>query len=816
MLPAAAAPPLPVLPYPQSYREEGAAVKLSHHLQFTGAEPAIIERLAANWQLLADEQRVEDNVQTCALVLSNSPGTNAPLQAVSPNWQTKIGQEGYLLVVEPKRMVIAANTEAGLFYGLQSLKQLTRAGWNRSLVILDWPQFANRGVYDDISRGPIPQISVVKKQIERLAELKFNSLSFYIEHVVQPPSYPDFAPVNGKFTIDDIRELASYAARFHIELVGSFQSFGHFNNILSLPQYASIGETSTMISPLDPKARQFLTGVISDLCKVFPSPYFNVNCDETFDLGKGKSKPYVDSVGIARYYAGHIRFLYDLLKKNGKQLMMWGDIALQHEEILDLLPKDIVYLTWEYGDQPSYEAWIKPFVQRGLKFIVCPGIVNSNRLFPDLKTAKGNIAGFLSAGKRAGATGTLTTVWDDGGMCSFNNDWYGVYMAAEKGWNTAGTGNLTFDQRYGLTAYGTPDGNYVKALNKLMELRNIPLTYNLTDQVWTQKLLPDSGKGLLQNNQSVPQINSIVKEALNLLQTGRPLRNEEDGAALRFTLQQLELLMDSRLQLAGVVNEYTHARLTGNKGQIREAMQTVARLTDRYRLLKETYTRLWNRENQPYWLDVNLKTFDSKIRGLEQLNRRLSKAVTASTMPAPAEIGLGIKVSGSTYFQNWLLAGPFDTTGIPRFLYSEDPAFNVPPKPGDMALWKGKNYRWKKWISEDGGIVDLGSYYQTTTGVAYAYCSINADKPRTLKALAAGEGVELYLNSAQVSAAMPEKDERSFTLPLKKGVNHIVLKIPSRPASWVYTFRLDTPEPVTNHKHKYTLNAKNGEHEADN
>ncbi len=134
-----------------------------------------------------------------------------------------------------------------------------------------------------------------------MAELKINYLSFYIEHVVQPVSYPDFAPANGKLTIAQIKELSAYAAKYHMQLIGSFQSFGHFDKILALPQYKSMGETNTLISPLDPKARKFLEEVIGELCDAFSAPWFNVNCDETFDLNKGRSKAYIDSIGPARF-----------------------------------------------------------------------------------------------------------------------------------------------------------------------------------------------------------------------------------------------------------------------------------------------------------------------------------------------------------------------------------------------------------------------------------------------------------------------------------------------------------------------------------
>ncbi|WP_080058273.1 family 20 glycosylhydrolase [Spirosoma aerolatum] len=816
----AAATPVPVLPYPQQVIVGKPLPPIGTAVAFTGSglESGVTKRLAANWQLAGLNQSAQASQQTVTLIVSGkSAKANALVDGYTAGWSGKVGAEGYVLVLNTRHKFIAANTETGLFYGLQSLKQLVRAGWNQEITITDWPSFANRGIYDDISRGPTPKVSTIKKQIERMAELKINSLSFYIEHVVQPRSYPDFAPADGKLTMDDIRELSAYAAQFHMQLVGSFQSFGHFANILSHPKYQPMGETSTMISPLDPKARAFLASVITELCGAFNSPYFNVNCDETFDLGKGKSKAYVDRVGVAKYYADHIKFLYDVLKKQHKQLMMWGDIALQHEEILDLLPKDIIYLTWEYGDQKSYDTWIQPFVKRGLTFIVCPGIVNSNRLFPDMVMARGNINGFLKAGKQAGTAGVLTTIWDEGPMCFFHSDWYGVYTAAEKSWNISQGETGSFNERFERTAYNTGNGNYVKALFTLMELRGIPLTYNLAEQIWLQKLLPDSGKKLIINNQDVPKIQAIVNTGLTYVRAAEPQLNHTDGQFLQFTLQQYQLLMDSRLLLAQAADTYRTAQSQHNTAALQATIQAIVGLQARYQSLKETYRSLWEAENQPYYLAINLNGFDAKITQLQQLTTRLQNLIASSApLPAIAAIGLDIKASNAFYFQNWLLTGPFKTPTPPRFLYSEDPAYNVPPKPGDMAQFQGKSYRWQKYISQEGGIVDLSDYYKNASGaVAYAYCSITADSAQAVTAQISTQAVELFVNGTQVQPGNAvDQDETPFAINLAKGVNHILLKLPTS-ASWNFAFRLDTRKPITNHKHKYSLNAKTSVHEAD-
>ncbi len=157
----------------------------------------------------------------------------------------ELGEEGYLLKIEKKAITIVANTPAGVFYGVQSLRQIFRGNPEplevKAMTIRDWPSLAFRCIMDDISRGPIPTMDYMKLQVRRYAEMKINNMSFYIEHVVQTEKYPDMAPSEGGITVEEFRELSEYAADYHMELVGSFQSLGHFEKILSLPQFRAPG-----------------------------------------------------------------------------------------------------------------------------------------------------------------------------------------------------------------------------------------------------------------------------------------------------------------------------------------------------------------------------------------------------------------------------------------------------------------------------------------------------------------------------------------------------------------------------------------------
>ena len=71
-----------------------------------------------------------------------------------------------------------------------------------------------------------------------------------------------------------------------MELVGNFQSLGHFEKILSLPQFKHLGATERMIDPLNPASIEFLEDIYKEMAPAFSSPWFTPNCDEAWDLSR--------------------------------------------------------------------------------------------------------------------------------------------------------------------------------------------------------------------------------------------------------------------------------------------------------------------------------------------------------------------------------------------------------------------------------------------------------------------------------------------------------------------------------------------------
>ncbi|MBM4045869.1 MAG: hypothetical protein FJ279_12195, partial [Planctomycetes bacterium] len=123
----------------------------------------------------------------------------------------ELGDEGYVLAVDAEGVVAAANAAPGVFYALQTLRQLVRRADGKAAFqgvrIRDWPGLRYRGVQDDVSRGPVPTMDYFKKEIRTLAAFKVNVFCLYVEHVFKFEKHPEIAPEGGEITAQQIREL---------------------------------------------------------------------------------------------------------------------------------------------------------------------------------------------------------------------------------------------------------------------------------------------------------------------------------------------------------------------------------------------------------------------------------------------------------------------------------------------------------------------------------------------------------------------------------------------------------------------------------
>lgn len=336
----------------------------------------------------------------------------------------------YTLTVAPGGISLAAGSGEALCNGVQTLIQyLQKGAVLPALSITDWPDLAHRGYYQDCSRGRVPTLAYLKQTADLLCRYKINQWQLYIEHTYLFRSLSEAWREDTPLTAQDIMELDDYCAARCIELVPSLSTFGHMYKILStktccalceLPDSEKIPYSYTYagahhtLNVSHPDALDFIKALIDEYRPLFRTNKFNICADETFDLGKGRSRALAESCGEQRLYINHVKALCEYLVAQGCEPMFWGDIMWRTPQSCAELPGETVCLNWGYLPNQR-ENEIRDIAASGITQYACPGVGGWNRWMPLMHSAYCNIRAMCSHAHRYGAVGLLNTDWGDYG-----------------------------------------------------------------------------------------------------------------------------------------------------------------------------------------------------------------------------------------------------------------------------------------------------------------------------------------------------------------------------------------------------------------
>jgi hypothetical protein len=367
--------------------------------------------------------------------------------------------EAYRLVVSRAACGVEAGSTVGLVHGARTLAQLLSAAAREpgaprlaGLTIDDAPDFATRGVMLDVSRDRVPTMETLHARVELLASLKVNHLELYMEHTFAYAGHEDVWRDASPFTGAELRALDAFCRARHVELVPNQNSFGHMHRWLTHAKYAPLAECPQGIEhafavapepfslcPIDPRALALLDDLYDQLLPHFESKLFNVGCDETFDLGLGRSRAACAERGKGRVYLEFLNAVHERVHARGRRMLFWGDVIVQHPEHIPHLPADAIALLWGYEDGHPFDEQARAFAVAGLPFWVCPGTSSWQSFLGRVGNARANLEQAAAAGRAHGASGYLVTDWGDYGH------WQpapvslpGFVLGAARAWNAGG------------------------------------------------------------------------------------------------------------------------------------------------------------------------------------------------------------------------------------------------------------------------------------------------------------------------------------------------------------------------------------------
>ncbi len=292
-----------------------------------------------------------------------------------------LGEEGYRLDVSSQSIRIQARKPTGLFYGIQTLRQLLppailslqpveQIQWTVPCVsIVDAPRFGWRGLMLDPARHFIP-VPDVKRYIDIMALHKYNRLHFHLTDEpgwrIEIKKYPDLTRVGsrmdwtelqsdtpspdqahcvGFYTQDEIRDLVRYAAQRHILIVPEIEMPAHSTAaIVSYPQLSLNAKELSSLSPEQrwkakerllaarPQTISFLQDVLLEVLELFPSPWIHIGGDEA-EIIHWKNSPEmqdnIQQLGLkdeTELHGWFMRQMDSFVTQHGRRTIGWDEI----------------------------------------------------------------------------------------------------------------------------------------------------------------------------------------------------------------------------------------------------------------------------------------------------------------------------------------------------------------------------------------------------------------------------------------------------------------------------------------------------------
>ena len=525
----------------------------------------------------------------------------------------EIPPQGYKLAISPDLIEINASDTAGAFYGACTLAQIIRqcGGEIPCLSISDSPDFPERGIMLDISRDKVPTMETLYNLVDLLAEWKINHLELYTEHAFAYLAHPDVWKDATPMTGEQIMDLDAYCVLQHITLVPNQNSFGHMERWLKLDKYKWMAEAPDMcdtiwgrrppsgLTPADKKSLPFVKGLFDELLPHFSASTFNVGCDETIDLGCGRSKAMCEKYGTGKVYLDFLLEIYKMVKSHGRTMMFWGDIIMHYPELIPHLPKDIIALEWGYEyDHPFIEHGAK-FRESGIPFYVCPGTSSWNSICGRTDNMVGNMTNATTNGLKQGATGVLVTDWGDGGHWQPLPVSYAGFMACAMGsWNAKPDLSATLADCLSIHAF------HDKTLKTGRFFYDIGNVYTLFKRRGWNYSIPSM---VLFQDMSNPEAMKDIEPAEFDQMGHRTDELESFAAGDGMTIPDANIVRDEMALLVRMM------RLSAHVGKIRLGEGKLSDAGDEFRQARDHHRRVWLSRNRPGGLSDSIERLPADL-----------------------------------------------------------------------------------------------------------------------------------------------------------------------------------------------------------
>lgn len=407
--------------------------------------------------------------------------------------------EGYVLEVNDKGVTVTARTEAGLFYGCQTLEQLLEDSrdFGREIPrmkITDYPAIAYRAVHLD-TKHHLDRMDYYYRMIDRLARYKVNAIIWELEDKLRFTRRPEIGAPNA-ISKQEMQALCRYAKERNVEISPLVQGLGHAGFILKHHWELRENPASDWeFCPPDLRTYEVQFDLYLDALEAMPyGKYLHVGGDEITAIGiddrckaTGKTAFELQMIWLKK--------VCQFAVEHGRTLIFWDDMPLKYASIwelvlsnkseeevakvwntdkldkaINLFPKECVYMRWKYEDAtaPAHQRLLKWYHDKGLKVMgATAASAGDSPFLPRQNTRSEYVKGFSQLVADNQLEGILATAWDDGSP-HLETVWRGFIAQGEFGWNPSARDIETFKRVHAQREYGfRPEDNRMEFLDEL-------------------------------------------------------------------------------------------------------------------------------------------------------------------------------------------------------------------------------------------------------------------------------------------------------------------------------------------------------------
>lgn len=484
-------------------------------------------------------------------------------------------------------------------------------------------KYDNLGVMIDCSRNGVMKPIAVKRFIDYLALMGYNTLELYTEDTFKISDEKYFGYLRGGYSANEIKEIDAYAKSKGIELIPCVQGLAHFDNLVKLPMYKDIVDIDNILLVDEPKTYELIDKIFNFLAENFTSRKANIGMDEAHLLGLGK---FLDKHGFQKRFdilLRHLNKVNDIALKYGFKVGIWSDMFFRllnngeyygsntdiSQEIIDKIPDNVELIYWDYYHLESevYDKMLLAHKNTGKKVWFAGGAWSWCGFAPFNQRSLNRCIPAIENVIKHGIKNVLITIWgDDGKECSafaLLPTLYACRQFADGNFDMESI-KVGFKDLFGLNFDEFMYLDKVNCSKNDLELASIEnpcksLLYNDCFLGTLDKDLEDEGE--------LP-----FAEWTDKIKTAGKSMGEFEY--LFTTLSSLGELLEIKYDL-GIRTRKAYQK--GDTCQLKEIVERYTETERRLNIFYENFKDLWFRENKPHGWEVQ----DIRLGGLA---RRLS------------------------------------------------------------------------------------------------------------------------------------------------------------------------------------------------